>query len=92
MEQVKRADLLSSVGAGFLGGGIAIFIQEALKSHAVVILTIGIISHGSGMYLKHRLEKRMNYKALLWENILYWSCWIVLLLLLIYLIQDWMKP
>ena len=92
MEQLKRADLLSSVGAGFLGAGIAIFLPEALKSQGVAILIIGLISHGSGMYLKHQIEKKLNYKAQLWENILYWGCWIALLLLLIYLILGWMKP
>ncbi len=40
MDQLKRADLLSSVGAGFLGGGIAILFQDALKTHAVTIFVI----------------------------------------------------
>ncbi|AZZ37271.1 hypothetical protein CIK05_10885 [Bdellovibrio sp. qaytius] len=91
MELLKRADLLSSVGAGFLGAGIAISIQDALKSHVGVVLSVGIISHGSGMYLKHQIEKRQNFKPQLWENILYWGCWVALVLLLIYLIQGWMK-
>jgi hypothetical protein len=91
MQNLKKADLLSTAGAGILGAGIAIVFQDVLKSHATIILTLGIISHGGGMLLKHNLEKANRHKPHPWENILYWGCWLSIVLLLIYLIQTWMN-
>ena len=54
----KRAELLSSVGAGVLGAGIALLLAKALAPYAVAILLIGLGAHAYGMFEKHQLERQ----------------------------------
>ncbi len=81
--QIKRAELLSSVGAGVLGGGLALLFAAALQSYAVVLLLVGLFAHAWGMYDKHRLEHRRTSVRIGWVETLYWVCWLALAALLL---------
>jgi len=74
----KRAELLSSVGAGILGAGIALLLAKALAPYAVAILLIGLVAHAYGMFEKHRLERQAEAARVWWAEVLYWVCWLAL--------------
>ena len=82
--QLKRAETTSSIGAGVLGGGLALLLPERLRAYAVPILLTGLVMHVWGMYDKHRLERRSGVARLWWAELLYWSCWVGLLALTAY--------
>lgn len=82
---VKKAELLSSFGAGILGAGIALFLANILAGYALPILLLGLISHSVGMFQKHRLEQG-SYIRIWWAEYLYWVCWLALVALLFYLV------
>jgi membrane-bound ClpP family serine protease len=77
--RTKRAELLSSVGAGVLGGGLVLLFAEALKPYATAILLVGLGTHAWGMFQKHQIERRGQNVAVWWAEVLYWFCWLVLL-------------
>ena len=79
----KRAELLSAVGAGVLGAGLALLIAELLAPYAVAILIVGLCAHAWGMFWKHRLESQASSVRLWWAELLYWSCWVALALLVV---------
>ena len=82
---LKRADLLSSLGAGILGAGIALLWANSMAEFALPILLLGLLSHSLGMFQKHRLE-RGEHVRLWWAEFLYWFCWLVLAALLAYIV------
>lgn len=41
--RIKKAELLSSIGAGVLGAGIALLLTKFLTPYAIPILLIGLI-------------------------------------------------
>lgn len=84
--QIKRAELLSSLGAGVLGAGIALLLANLLASYAVPILLLGLVSHTVGMSQKHSVEQRGNKTRMWWVEALYWFCWLALAALLIYVL------
>src|SRR3989304_4015582 len=61
--RIKRAELLSSIGAGVLGGGIALLLAKFLAPYAIPILLLGLISHAIGMSRKHGLEQQSQSVA-----------------------------
>lgn len=75
-EQIKRADLTSSLGAGILGGGIALLLSQFLLAYAVPILLLGLLTHTWGMYHKHRLQSDAAAARIRWAEWAYWACWI----------------
>ena len=83
---IKRADLLSSIGAGVLGAGIALLLGEAIVRYAIPILLLGLIAHSTGMFQKHRLERQEDSTRIWWAETLYWLCWLALVALLIFII------
>jgi len=87
--RIKKAELLSSLGAGVLGAGIALLLPNQLAPYAISILLLGLISHGVGKSQKHRLEQQGEVVRIWWTEALYWLCWLALaaLLLLIVLRQ-----
>ena len=76
MSRVKAAELLSVLGAAFLGAGLALLWADKLGSFAVPILVGGAVAHTLGMAVKHRLERGQSQPA--WVRTLYWVCWITL--------------
>lgn len=80
--RIKRAELLSSVGAGVLGGGLALLVPRVLAPYAVPILLIGLLGHAFGMFRKHQLEQRGTSIRIWWMEALYWLCWLILVVLL----------
>jgi hypothetical protein len=87
---IKRAELLSSVGAGVLGAGLALLFAEALSRYALAILLIGLVAHAFGMFQKHRLEGQAEGVRVWWAEVSYWLCWLALAaLVLIILVGRW---
>ncbi len=85
-EQVKRAELTSSVGAGILGGGITLLLSEFLLAYALPILLLGLLTHTWGMYHKHRLQADSTAPRIRWAEWAYWACWIALVGLGVYIV------
>ena len=77
---VKRAELLSGLGAIVLGAGLALLAPERLERFAWFFLIAGGMAHGAGMYMKHRFEAKTGAPIPNWETVLYWICWVLLLL------------
>jgi hypothetical protein len=84
--QMKRAELLSSLGAGVLGAGIALLLSNLLASYALPILLLGIVAHTVGMSQKHALEQQGDNTRVWWVEGLYWFCWLALAVLVLYIL------
>ena len=53
----KRAELTSAVGAGVLGGGLALLLAQYLAPYTVPLLVVGSLLHAWGMVDRHRLDR-----------------------------------
>jgi hypothetical protein len=84
--RLKKTELLSSLGAGILGAGIALLLANLFLPYAIPILLLGVISHVVGMSQKHRLEQQGEAIRVWWAEALYWFCWLGLIALLILII------
>jgi hypothetical protein len=84
--RLKVADLTSGMGALVLGIGVGANFSNLFNGKAVVIITIGAVMHGWGMFDKHRIEEASVGKASKWTAALYWLCWGLLAVLAAYLI------
>jgi hypothetical protein len=74
---VKAAELASGLGAVVLGGGLGALMPRIPMAYAIAVLVSGILVHGTGMTLKHRLESASR-PPLWWEQALFWMCWVLL--------------
>jgi hypothetical protein len=84
-DTLARAELLSAVGAGVLGGGLALLFRRALEPHAPAITLVGLAMHSWGMYWRRRLDRQAGAGRARWEEIAYWLCWAALLVLAVYM-------
>ena len=82
---LKQAEILSTIGAGVLGGGVALLLQQWLQGFTAALLVAGLIAHGWGMYGKRRLEKAAAVRRAAWEDAVYWLCWVALAALAVYI-------
>lgn len=89
--RVKRAELLSGVGAVVLGIGLGVLLPNFLNPYALPVLIIGLLMHALGMFMKHKLENESTSVRLWWAEILYWLCWFVLLGIIIYVVFNYLK-
>ena len=72
---------MSALGAGVLGAGLGAMLANWLAAFAVAAVFIGIAVHGWGMFEKRRLEDIGGEPRAAWEQVLYWGCWLVLVML-----------
>jgi len=87
VSRIKSAELISVLGAGFLGAGLALFWRERLGSFAVPILVSGLVAHAVGMYLKHQWELSTTPLPR-WVIALYWLCWVLLAGLILFILAS----
>jgi len=86
ISRIKKAELLSALGAGVLGAGLALLLPNQLVPFAIPILLLGLISHAVGMSQKHGLEHQGEWVRVWWAEVLYWFCWLGLAALLLFVI------
>ena len=75
---IKSAELLSGGGAIVLGAGLGLLAPMLMQRYALPLLSVGVILHGAGMTLKHRLEAG-DHELQWWDRALFWACWSALL-------------
>jgi len=80
--RLKRAELTSGVGALVLGIGLGALFAAYLGGAGLAVLLTGLLLHVWGMYDKHRLERGTAAVSVWWADLLYWVCWVALVLLL----------
>lgn len=76
--RIKRAELISSFGAGLLGFGLGMLAASYVADLAWYVLVAGVVMHGWGMYDKHVAERNLRQIEAPWVKALYWLCWLVL--------------
>lgn len=69
----KAAELASGLGPLVRGAGLALILPEWLRANATPLLVGGVVVHGAGMTLKHRVESRRGPPPW-WERALFWAC------------------
>lgn len=84
INRLKKLDILSGIGAGVLGAGIALLLAKWLQAFALPALLIGIAVHGWAMLEKNRMERQAQLVQPAWTVIAYWACWRMLLALILY--------
>ena len=86
MAALKWAELLSSLGAGVLGFGIALLLPNLPAGYAAPVIILGFAAHGIGMARKHSIEQETYRPRAKWMEALYWFCWLALAALLVYVV------
>jgi hypothetical protein len=83
--RLKRAELLSGVGAVVLGTGLGLLFSRFLSPYTTPLILIGLLTHAWGMFDKHRLESASAGVRIWWAEVLYWICWGALFVLALYI-------
>ena len=86
LEKMKWAQLLSTLGAGVLGAGIALLFPNNLAPYAIPILILGLAAHAVGMFQMRGLEQQSKRPRVGWMEALYWLCWLALAALLLFIL------
>jgi hypothetical protein len=92
--RVKKAELLSEIGAVVLGIGLGVLFSNFLELYAVPILLAGLAAHALGLFMKHEFERASIEAAparLWWAEVLYWVCWVALLGVGVYAAIDYLS-
>lgn len=90
--RLKLAELTSGVGALVLGLGLGALLAPYLSGVAVIVLAIGALMHGWGMFDRHRHETAGDASKTWWVILLYWACWTALAALAAYLLATGGRP
>jgi polyferredoxin len=72
---IRKAEVLSTVGAGVLGAGLALLLHRWFASWAIPLVFLGAMVHGWAMFWRHRMESRGAVTRARWEQVVYWLCW-----------------
>ena len=86
MAAMKRAELLSTLGAGVLGFGIALLLPNLLAGYAAPVIALGFAAHGVGMVQMRSIEQEADRPRAKWMEALYWFYWLALASLLVYVV------
>jgi hypothetical protein len=86
MTRLKFAELTSGIGALVLGVGLGAMFPQWFTPGAGLIVLAGASAHAFGMWDKHRLERHGHGADTAWVTVLYWTCWLLLAGLLVFLI------
>jgi hypothetical protein len=79
----RFAQLTSTMGAGILGVGIGALLAAHISKYSLPILLLGIVMHSWGMLDMRQMEKSGKMASRpFWSLILYWICWMTLLVLI----------
>jgi hypothetical protein len=84
--RLRVAELTSAVGAGVIGFGIGTWVGVTGKILTVIAIGIGGAMHAWGMADKHALDRRAGLQSPRWSIWLYWSCWLALAGLAIWIV------
>ena len=87
MTRLKLAELTSGIGALVLGVGLGALFADWFASGAGLIAVAGASAHAFGMWDKHRLERHVDGADGQWIAALYWTCWLLLAGLVLFLIM-----
>lgn len=74
--RLKLAELSSALGAGVLGLGAGVLLENPLRGLGLPILVVGLALHAWGMTDKHRIEASVDAARVWWSTALYWACWL----------------
>ena len=74
----RHAQLLSTVGAALFGAGVALFAASWLSDWKYALAGLGLLLHVAGMLGKRAAEGRAAPDRSIWEDTVYWGCWIIL--------------
>lgn len=80
--KVKILELISVLGVGTIGFGLGAFFSYYIKTYALPVILIGVLTHGLAMYKVHARNKKES----LLVKFLYWVCWIIIIGLAIYVL------
>lgn len=86
LEKMKWAQLLSTLGAGVLGAGIALLFPNILAAYTIPILLLGLAAHAVGMLQMRGIEQKSSRLRVGWMEALYWFCWLALAGLFLYIL------
>jgi hypothetical protein len=81
--EIRKAEILSTVGAGVLGAGLALLLHRWFAAVAIPLLILGAGVHGWAMFWRHRLESGHGVIRARWEQAVYWLCWAALAAILL---------
>lgn len=83
--QLKIADMLSMVGVGLIGLGLGVSFKEHLMGLIPILIILGIILNGLGMYGKFEIE-REHVDPPVWVIITFSICLMILMLTGLYIL------
>lgn len=83
-ETSKVLELISVLGVGIVGIGIGAVFAEYFKQFSLLIILIGLFIHGVAMYKIHAENK----KEIFLSKFFYWLCWMVIILIVIYVVAK----
>jgi hypothetical protein len=86
MTRLKLAELTSGIGALVLGVGLGSLFAAWFATNAGLIVVVGASAHAVGMWDKHRIERQATAPGGVWLAGLYWTCWLLLAGLVVFLI------